>query len=142
MPFLRDPSLIAGTENRPEPGCGKPATLSALAALCGSVRRLASSLEERPDREGEKPLWALLGTVLGGGQTQGQRWGWEGFFPDVCPGQAERLAVLLGAKVGGCLACRLGRLGAAPTPPIIVKDKKRKEKGDNLWQNQENEIKL
>lgn len=39
-----------------------------------------------------------------------------------------------------CLALVLG--GLAPLPLIIVTNKVQKEKGDDTWQNQENEIKL
>ena len=53
------------------------------------------------------------------------------FFPDFSPGQAERLAVLPGTGFGGL----------APLPPIVT-NKVQKEKGDDTWQNQENEIKL
>ena len=56
----------------------------------------------------------------------------ESLFPDFSPGQAERLAVLPGTGFGGL----------APLPPIIVTNKVQKEKGDDTWQNQENEIKL
>ena len=56
----------------------------------------------------------------------------KSLFPDFSPGQAERLAVLPGTGFGGL----------APLPPIIVTNKVQKEKGDDTWQNQENEIKL
>ena len=56
----------------------------------------------------------------------------ESLFPDFSPGQAERPAVLPGAGFGGL----------APLPPIIVTNKVQKEKGDDTWQNQENEIRL
>lgn len=56
----------------------------------------------------------------------------ESLFPDFSPGQAERLAVLPGTGFGGL----------APLPLIIVTNKVQKEKGDDTWQNQENEIKL
>lgn len=56
----------------------------------------------------------------------------KAFFPDFSPGQAERPAVLPGAGFGGL----------APLPLIIVTNKVQKEKGDDTWQNQENEIKL
>ena len=56
----------------------------------------------------------------------------ESLFPDFSPGQAERLAVLPGTGFGGL----------APLPPIIVPNKVQKEKGDDTWQNQENEIRL
>lgn len=55
----------------------------------------------------------------------------ESLFPDFSPGQAERPAVLPGTGFGGL----------APLPPI-VRNKVQKEKGDDTWQNQENEIKL
>ena len=55
----------------------------------------------------------------------------KAFFPDFSPGQAERLAVLPGTGFGGL----------APLPPIVT-NKVQKEKGDDTWQNQENEIKL
>lgn len=133
MPFLWDRGPVLGMENRPEPGCGKPATLSALAALCGPVRRLESSLEERPAWGGEKPVWALLRPVLGGDKPRASARVGRAFFPDVCPGQAERLAVLPGTKDG-----------AMPRAPYwnYFGKLRETEKGDNLWQNQENEIKL
>ena len=56
----------------------------------------------------------------------------ESLFPDFSPGQAERLAVLPGTGFGGL----------APLPPIIVTNKVQKEKGDDTWQNQENETRL
>lgn len=56
----------------------------------------------------------------------------ESLFPDFSPGQAERPAVLPGTGFGGL----------APLPPIILTNKVQKEKGDDTWQNQENEIKL
>lgn len=56
----------------------------------------------------------------------------ESLFPDFSPGQAERPAVLPGTGFGGF----------APLPPIIVTNKVQKEKGDDTWQNQENETRL
>ena len=56
----------------------------------------------------------------------------ESLFPDFSPGQAERLAVLPGTGFGGL----------APLPLIIVTNKVQKEKGDDTWQNQENETRL
>ena len=58
--------------------------------------------------------------------------GIKAFFPDFSPGQAERPAVLPGTGFGGL----------APLPPIILTNKVQKEKGDDTWQNQENEIRL
>lgn len=55
----------------------------------------------------------------------------ESLFPDFSPGQAERLAVLPGTGFGGL----------APLPPIVT-NKVQKEKGDDTWQNQENETRL
>lgn len=57
--------------------------------------------------------------------------GIKAFFPDFSPGQAERPAVLPGTGFGGF----------APLPPIVT-NKVQKEKGDDTWQNQENEIRL
>lgn len=55
----------------------------------------------------------------------------ESLFPDFSPGQAERLAVLPGTVFWG------------PRPPApIVTNKVQKEKGDDTWQNQENETRL
>lgn len=53
------------------------------------------------------------------------------FFPDFSPGQAERLAVLPGTVFWG----------ARPPAPIVT-NKVQKEKGDDTWQNQENETRL
>lgn len=39
-----------------------------------------------------------------------------------------------------CLALFFG--GLAPLPPIILTNKVQKEKGDDTWQNQENETRL
>lgn len=122
-------------------------------------------MESHPAQARKRPLWGRWGPVLGqtaglgklakpvgrkppslpflAALAEGKRdaklssfwtgsfWN-ESLFPDFSPGQAERLAVLPGTGFGGL----------APLPPIIVTNKVQKEKGDDTWQNQENEIKL
>lgn len=122
-------------------------------------------MESHPAQARKRPLWGRWGPVLGetaglgklakpvgrklpslpflAALAEGKRdaklssfwtgsfWN-ESLFPDFSPGQAERPAVLPGTGFGGL----------APLPPIIVTNKVQKEKGDDTWQNQENEIKL
>ena len=122
-------------------------------------------MESHPAQARKRPLWGRWGPVLGetaglgklakpvgrkppslpflAALAEGKRdaklssfwtgsfWN-ESLFPDFSPGQAERLAVLPGTGFGGL----------APLPPIIVTNKVQKEKGDDTWQNQENEIRL
>lgn len=127
-----------------------------------SVRPWSSPMESHPAQAQKRPLWGRLGPVLGPDSAASRRWGgnrrpcrslrpWQelrgtqnlsrsrqetsgikAFFPDFSPGQAERLAVLPGTGFGGL----------APLPPIILTNKVQKEKGDDTWQNQENEIRL
>lgn len=49
---------------------------------------------------------------------------------------------LVRGKQSAWLSCLALIGGLAPLPPIIVTNKVQKEKGDDTWQNQENEIKL
>ena len=50
---------------------------------------------------------------------------------------------LVRGKQSAWLSCLALVLGASPPcPPIIVTNKVQKEKGDDTWQNQENEIRL
>ena len=121
-------------------------------------------MESHPAQARKRPLWGRWGPVLGetagmgklakpvgrkppslpflAALAEGKRdaklssfwtgsfWN-ESLFPDFSPGQAERPAVLPGTGFGGL----------APLPPIVT-NKVQKEKGDDTWQNQENEIKL
>ena len=129
------------------------------------VRPWSGWVEEPPAQARKRPLWGHWGPVLGvtaglgklakpvgrkppslpflavlaGAERDaklsffwtGSFWN-ESLFPDFSPGQAERLAVLPGTGFGGL----------APLPPIILTNKVQKEKGDDTWQNQENEIRL
>lgn len=129
------------------------------------VRPWSGLGEEPPAQARKRPLWGRWGPVLGetaglgklakpvgrkppslpflAALAEGKRdaklssfwtgsfWN-ESLFPDFSPGQAERLAVLPGTGFGGL----------APLPPIILTNKVQKEKGDDTWQNQENEIRL
>ena len=122
-------------------------------------------MESHPAQARKRPLWGRWGPVLGetaglgklakpvgrkppslpflAALAEGKRdaklssfwtgsfWN-ESLFPDFSPGQAERPAVLPGTGFGGL----------APLPPIILTNKVQKEKGDDTWQNQENEIRL
>ena len=122
-------------------------------------------MESHPAQARKRPLWGRWGPVLGetaglgklakpvgkkppslpflAALAEGKRdaklssfwtgsfWN-ESLFPDFSPGQAERLAVLPGTGFGGL----------APLPPIIATNKVQKEKGDDTWQNQENETRL
>lgn len=122
-------------------------------------------MESHPAQAQKRPLWGRWGPVLGetvglgklakpvgrklpslpflAALAEGKRdaklssfwtgsfWN-ESLFPDFSPGQAERPAVLPGTGFGGL----------APLPPIIVTNKVQKEKGDDTWQNQENETRL
>ena len=130
-----------------------------------SVRSWSGPVESHPAQAQKRPLWGRWGPVLGetaglgklakpvgrkppslpflAALAEGKRdaklssfwtgsfWN-ESLFPDFSPGQAERLAVLPGTGFGGL----------APLPPIILTNKVQKEKGDDTWQNQENEIRL
>lgn len=130
-----------------------------------SVRPWSGPVESHPAQAQKRPLWGRWGPVLGetvglgklakpvgrklpslpflAALAEGKRdaklssfwtgsfWN-ESLFPDFSPGQAERPAVLPGTGFGGL----------APLPPIILTNKVQKEKGDDTWQNQENEIKL
>ena len=50
---------------------------------------------------------------------------------------------LVRGKQSARLSCPALVLGASPPlPPIIVPNKVQKEKGDDTWQNQENETRL
>ena len=50
---------------------------------------------------------------------------------------------LVRGKQSARLSCPARRKGAlAPLPPIIFTNKVQKEKGDDTWQNQENETRL
>lgn len=125
----------------------------------------AGPVEKPPAQARKRPLWGRWGPVLGetaglgklakpvgrkppslpflAALAEGKRdaklssfwtgsfWN-ESLFPDFSPGQAERLAVLPGTGFGGL----------APLPLIIVTNKVQKEKGDDTWQNQENETRL
>lgn len=129
------------------------------------VRPWSGPVEKPPAQARKRPLWGRWGPVLGetaglgklakpvgrkppslpflAALTEGKRdaklssfwtesfWN-ESLFPDFSPGQAERPAVLPGTGFGGL----------APLPPIILTNKVQKEKGDDTWQNQENEIRL
>ena len=129
-----------------------------------SVRPWSGAVEKPPAQARKRPLWGRWGPVLGetaglgklakpvgrkppslpflAALAEGKRdaklssfwtgsfWN-ESLFPDFSPGQAERPAVLPGTGFGGL----------APLPPIVT-NKVQKEKGDDTWQNQENEIKL
>ena len=130
-----------------------------------SVRPWSSPVESHPAQARKRPCGAAGGRFWGRRQAWGSwqnRWGenrrpcrslrpWQelrgtqnlsrsrqetsgikAFFPDFSPGQAERPAVLPGTGFGGL----------APLPPIIVTNKVQKEKGDDTWQNQENETRL
>ena len=132
---------------------------------CEASVRPWSGLGEEPTRPGpEKALWGrwepVLGVTAGLGKLEkpvgrkppslpflaalaegkrdaklssfwtGSFWN-ESLFPDFSPGQAERPAVLPGTGFGGL----------APLPPIVT-NKVQKEKGDDTWQNQENETRL
>lgn len=122
-------------------------------------------MESHPAQARKRPLWGRWGPVLGetaglgklakpvgrkppslpflAALAEGKRdaklssfwtesfWN-ESLFPDFSPGQAERPAVLPGTGFGGL----------APLPPIILTNKVQKEKGDDTWQNQENETRL
>lgn len=130
-----------------------------------SVRPWSGPVEKPPAQARKRPLWGcwrpVLGETAGLGKlakpvgrkppslpflaalAEGKRdaklssfwtesfWN-ESLFPDFSPGQAERLAVLPGTGFGGL----------APLPPIILTNKVQKEKGDDTWQNQENETRL
>ena len=130
-----------------------------------SVRPWSGPVESHPAQAQKRPLWGRWGPVLGetvglgklakpvgrklpslpflAALAEGKRdaklfsfwtgsfWN-ESLFPDFSPGQAERPAVLPGTGFGGL----------APLPPIIVTNKVQKEKGDDTWQNQENETRL
>ena len=121
-------------------------------------------MEKPPAQARKRPLWGRWGPVLGetaglgklakpvgrkppslpflAALAEGERdarhssfwtgsfWN-ESLFPDFSPGQAERPAVLPGTGFGGL----------APLPPIVT-NKVQKEKGDDTWQNQENETRL
>ena len=122
-------------------------------------------MEKPPAQARKRPLWGRWGPVLGetaglgklakpvgrkppslpflAALAEGKRdakpfrsrqetSGIKAFFPDFSPGQAERPAVLPGTGFGGL----------APLPPIILTNKVQKEKGDDTWQNQENETRL
>ena len=130
-----------------------------------SVRPWSGAVESHPAQARKRPLWGRWGPVLGetaglgklakpvgrkppslpflAALAEGKRdaklssfwigsfWN-ESLFPDFSPGQAERPAVLPGTGFGGL----------APLPPIILTNKVQKEKGDDTWQNQENETRL
>lgn len=129
-----------------------------------SVRPWSGPVESHPAQAQKRPLWGRWGPVLGetvglgklakpvgrklpslpflAALAEGKRdaklssfwtgsfWN-ESLFPGFSPGQAERLAVLPGTVFWG------------PRPPApIVTNKVQKEKGDDTWQNQENETRL
>ena len=101
------------------PVLGETAGLGKLAKPVGRNRRPCRSLRPWQELRGTQNL----------SRSRQETSGIKAFFPDFSPGKQSAWLSCLAQRRGGCLACRLGRLGAAPLgalappAPVIGTDK-------------------